>query len=185
MPKPNEPGWRGRISRGLIDLINEIKYDKNPFNKLQEYGVNKKDAEKLIEDLSDERINRIKEGKLDQSKIIRKFFLNNVLRKTAVNISAGETDEPVTCDIKRLIRLPFSLHGKTGLKVVPIKIDELKDFNPLNNAIAISEKTIKISLNQNFKINMNNQKFNLQPGENEVPSYLAVILIGKKIANII
>jgi len=185
MPKPNEPGWRGRISRGLIDLIDEIKYAKDPFKKLQEYGVNSKDAEKLISDLSDERLNRIKEGKLDQSKIIRKFFLNNILRKTAVNISAGETDEPVTCDIKRLIRLPFTLHGKTGLKVVPIKIDELKDFNPLNNAVTISEKTIKVNLNQNFNINMKYEKFNLKPGENEIPSYLAVLLIGKKIANII
>jgi len=25
MPKPNEPGWKGRISRGIIEIINEIK----------------------------------------------------------------------------------------------------------------------------------------------------------------
>jgi len=184
MPKPNEPGWRGRISRGLIDLIDEISKTEFPIKKLQEYGVKKKDAEKLILDLSDERINRIKEGRLDQSKTIRKFFLNNVLRKTAVTMSAGETDEPVTCDIKRLIRLPFSLHGKTGLKVVPLKIDELKDFDPLKKAVAISEKPIKVNLNKNFNINMYGEKFNLYAGENEIPSYLAVLLIGRKIANI-
>jgi DNA primase small subunit len=184
MPKPNEPGWRGRISRGLIDILEEIRNSKDPVKKLQEYGVRKNNAEKLILDLSDERINRIKEGRLDQSKTIRKFFLNNVLRKTAVTMSAGETDEPVTCDIKRLIRLPLSLHGKTGLKVAPLKIDELKDFNPLKNAIALSKKIVKIQLNKNFKITMNGEKYNLSPGENEIPSYLAVILIGRKIANI-
>ena len=99
-------------------------------------------------------------------------------------MSAGETDEPVTCDIKRLIRLPFSLHGKTGLKVVPLKIDELKEFDPLNKAVSISEKEIKINLIKNYKIKMYNENFNLEKGENEVPSYLAVFLIGKKIANI-
>jgi len=31
---------------------------------------------------------------------------------------------------------------------------------------------------------MNDEKFNLHPGENEIPSYLAVILIGRKIATI-
>ena len=184
MPKPNEPGWRGRISRGLIDLLDEIRMSNDPVKKLQEYGVKKNNAEKLISDLSDERINRIKEGRLDQSKTIRKFFLNNVLRKTAVTMSAGETDEPVTCDIKRLIRLPLSLHGKTGLKVMPLKIDELKEFNPLKNAVALPEKSVKIQLNQKFNIIMNGEKFNLHPGENEIPSYLAVILIGRKIATI-
>jgi DNA primase small subunit len=183
MPKPNEPGWRGRISRGLIDLLDEIRMSNDPVKKLQEYGV-KNNAEKLISDLSDERINRIKEGRLDQSKTIRKFFLNNVLRKTAVTMSAGETDEPVTCDIKRLIRLPLSLHGKTGLKVIPLKIDELKEFNPLKNAVVLPEKSVKIQLNQKFNIIMNDEKFNLHPGENEIPSYLAVILIGRKIATI-
>ncbi len=184
MPKPNEPGWRGRISRGLIDLLDEIRMSNDPVKKLQEYGVKKNNAEKLISDLSDERINRIKEGRLDQSKTIRKFFLNNVLRKTAVTMSAGETDEPVTCDIKRLIRLPLSLHGKTGLKVIPLKIDELKEFNPLKNAVVLPEKSVKIQLNQKFNIIMNDEKFNLHPGENEIPSYLAVILIGRKIATI-
>ncbi len=184
MPKPSEPGWRGRISRGLLELLEEIRTSNNPIKKLQEYGVKKNNAEKLISDLSDERINRIKEGRLDQSKTIRKFFLNNVLRKTAVTMSAGETDEPVTCDIKRLIRLPLSIHGKTGLKVTPLEIDELKDFNPLTHSIAISEKPVKIQIKQNFNIMMNDEKFNLNPGENEIPSYLAVILIGRKIAYI-
>ncbi|MCA1813180.1 MAG: hypothetical protein LC624_04420 [Halobacteriales archaeon] len=34
----------------------------------------------------------------------------------------GETDEPVTSDVKRLIRLPGSVHGKTGLRVVPVPL---------------------------------------------------------------
>ena len=185
MPGPDEPGWKGRISRGIIDIVNEIKKSDDPVKKLEEYGVKKTDAEKLIADLSEDRIKRIRDGLLDQSKTIRRFFLNSVLRKTAVSLAAGETDEPVTCDVKRLIRLPFSLHAKTGFKVTKLTIDDLNDFNPLRDAIVFGENAVKIKLKQPFIIKMNEESFNLKEGEQEVPTYLAVFLIGRKIADII
>jgi DNA primase small subunit len=185
MPTIDEPGWRGRISKGIIDIINEIKKSENPIEKLKEYGVKKSDAEQLLKDLSTERMERIKEGRIDQSKTIRKFFLNNALRKTAVSISAGETDEPVTCDVKRLIRLPGSLHGKTGFKVKKIKLDELKKFNPLNDTIVLSDELVKIEVKKPIDITLKNEKFKLNEGEQELPIYLSVFLIGRKMANII
>ncbi|UCD14241.1 MAG: DNA primase catalytic subunit PriS [Thermoplasmatales archaeon] len=184
MPTPNQKGWKGRISRGIIDIVNEIKKSENPEISLQEYGVKKNDAEKLVEELSDERIRRIKDGFLDQSKIIRKFFLNSALRKTAVTLSAGETDEPVTCDIKRLIRLPFSLHGKTGFKVNKVDIHKLKDFDPLRDTVVFDEEPVKIKVNKSFNIRMKEEDFNLEKGEQKVPTYLAVFLIGRSIAYI-
>ncbi len=185
MPTPNEPGWRGRISKGIIEIVNEIKKSPNPIEKLTEYGVKHTDAEKLLNDLSDKRMERIKEGKLDQSKIIKKFFLNNALRKTAVSMSAGETDEPVTCDVKRLIRLPGSLHGKTGFKVTEISLDKLNDFDPLKEAVVLSDDSVNVDLKQPIKIKIKDEEFNLKQGIQEVPTYLAVFLIGKKMANFI
>ena len=185
MPKPDEPGWKGRISRGIIDIVDEIKQSKYPIEKLKDYGVNEKDAEKLLTDLSEERIKRIKEGNLDQSKTIRKFFLNNALRKTAVSMSAGETDEPVTCDIKRLIRLPGSIHGKTGLQVKKIDIDELESFDPLRDAIVFPDEPVKIDISQHFNIKMKDERFNLEQGKQKIPAYLATLLIGRRIANVI
>jgi DNA primase small subunit len=184
MPTPDQTGWKGRISRGIIDIVDEIRKSNNPKKNLQEYGVKKKDAEKLVMELSDERVSRIKDGLLDQSKTIRKFFLNSALRKTAVTLSAGETDEPVTCDIKRLIRLPFSLHGKTGLKVVKIEIDKLKDFDPLRDTVVLGDDLVKIKLNQSINMKMKDEIFNLNEGEQEIPTYLAVFLIGRKMAYI-
>jgi len=185
MPTPDEPGWRGRISRGIIEIVNEIKKSEDPVKKLQEYGVKETDAEKLLIDLSDDRVKRIKDGLLDQSKMIRRFFLNNALRKTAVSMSAGETDEPVTCDVKRLIRLPSSLHGKTGLKVTRITLNDISDFDPLRDTVIFPEDSVKIELNKPVSIKMRNEDFNLKEGEQEVPIYLAVFLIGSKMANII
>jgi DNA primase small subunit len=184
MPTPDEPGWRGRISRGIIDIVNEIKKSDSPVEKLKEYGVKQKDAERLLKDLSNERVQRIKEGKLDQSKVIRKFFLNSALRKTAVAMSAGETDEPVTCDVKRLIRLPGSLHGKTGFKVSDIRIEKLEQFEPLEETIVLNDELVKVRLNQDFKILLKNQEYKMHKGEQKIPIFLAVFLIGRKIANI-
>lgn len=185
MPRPDEPGWRGRISRGLIEIIDEIKKSKYPIEKLKEYGVKEKEAEKLLTDLSEDRIKRIKEGNLDQSKTIRKFFLSNALRKTAVSMSAGETDEPVTCDIKRLIRLPDSLHGKTGFKVVRIGLDDLNDFDPLKEAVVLSDELVKVDVCQPINIKMKGEMFNLEKGVTDIPAYLAVFLIGRRLGNII
>jgi len=185
MPRPDESGWRGRISRGMIEIVDEIKKSKYPIEKLGEYGVKEKDAEKLLTDLSEERIKRIKEGNLDQSKTIRKFFLNNALRKTAVSMSAGETDEPVTCDVKRLIRLPGSLHGKTGFKVVKIGLDNLKSFDPLNDAIVLPDSLVSVDVSQSISIKMRGEEFNLKTGEQEVPVFLAVFLMGRRLGNII
>jgi len=180
MPTPDQDGWKGRISRGIIDLVNEIKKSENPEKKLEEYGVSPHDAERLVQELSEERVRRIKDGLLDQSKTIRKFFLNSALRKTAVSLSAGETDEPVTCDVKRLIRLPSSLHGKTGLKVVKIEVDDLKDFDPLQDAVVLSEDPVKILVQREVTIEMKNQRYHLEQGAQEVPTYLGVLLIGRK-----
>jgi len=185
MPTPNEPGWRGRISKGITEIVNEIIKSKDPIEKLKEYGVKQTDAEKLLKDLSEERVRRIKEGRLDQSKTIRKFFLNNALRKTAVSISAGETDEPVTCDVKRLIRLPGSLHGKTGFKVVKISLDELNDFDPLKDTVVLPDDPVKVELKQPINIKMKGDEFNLEQEKQELPAYLAVFLIGRKMANVI
>ena len=184
MPKPDDPGWKGRISRGIIEIISDIKDDPDPIEKLKGYGVKKSDAERLLDDLSEGRINRIKQGKIDQSKTIRKFFLNNALRKTAVSIQAGETDVPVTCDVKRLIRLPGSLHGKTGFQVKKISIDKLDDFEPLDDCIVFDDGPVKISSEVDFELEIKGNNYKVEKGVSMVPKFLAVFLVARKMANI-
>jgi DNA primase small subunit len=185
MPKPDEPGWRGRISQGLIDILNDIVHSDEPLLKLKQYGVSEYTAQKLLEDLSLTRIERIKQGNLDQSTTIRRFFLNNALRKKAVSFAAGETDEPVTCDVKRLIRLPGSLHGKTGLKVSQVTLETLDDYDPLSDAVVFDGTPVAVNIEVDATVTLKNQTFELLKGVMNVPLFLAVFLIGKKMANIV
>ena len=60
--------------------------------------------------------------------------------------SAGETDEAVTVDTKRVIRWVDSLHGKSGLRVTEFPLERLdpegsKRFEPLREAVVFSKQT--------------------------------------------
>jgi len=82
--------------------------------------------------------------------------------------------------VKRLIRLPGSLHGKTGFRVTDVTLDNLKDFDPLIDTIVFSDDPVSIHLEKPIKITINNQSFDLSNGEQKVPLYLAIYLIGSR-----
>ncbi|HHH79285.1 MAG TPA: DNA primase catalytic subunit PriS, partial [Thermoplasmatales archaeon] len=186
IPRPSEPGWRGRVGRGLIALLKEVTSEGNNIEHLKRYGINRKDIERLKKELTKERMLRIAEdGVIDQSPFIRRFFLKAAIQKAAISSMAGETDEPVTCDIKRLIRLPSSLHGKTGFKVCRIKIDELEGFEPLRDAIVFSDEKVEVDVAAPLKIRMIEESFNLRKGKQRVPEYLAVFLVARRMAKVI
>ena len=70
---------------------------------------------------------------------------------TVVLGNAGETDENVTIDVKRVIRWPTSLHGKSGLKVVELPLSRLdrsssNPFDPLTEAVPwkMGSKDVKL-----------------------------------------
>jgi DNA primase small subunit len=63
--------------------------------------------------------------------------------------SAGETDEAVTVDTKRVIRWIGSLHGKSGLRVTEFPLERLEpgtpiSFNPLSEAVAFGSATTSV-----------------------------------------
>lgn len=92
-------------------------------------------------------------------------------------------DAPVTADVKRLIRLPGSLHGKTGLKVA--RVEDLEKFDPFRDAIAFGEEKIKIKMLRKFKIKAGSYEFNLSAGEiAEIPEFMAIYLLCRGFATI-
>jgi DNA primase small subunit len=94
---------------------------------------------------------------------------------------AGEVDEPVTSDIKRLIRLPYSLHGKTGLRVEKMTRDELEGFDPLRDAVpsSLSDAPIKLKMAKKVDIRLKGERFSLE-GDVEVPEFAALFLLCRR-----
>ena len=65
--------------------------------------------------------------------------------------TAGETDEVVTVDTKRVIRWVGSLHGKSGLKVTEFPIERLDpegsdSFDPLSEAVVFRGDQVKVRI---------------------------------------
>ncbi|WP_337861026.1 DNA primase catalytic subunit PriS [Ferroplasma sp.] len=172
-------------------------YIKNVFGKssgnYMKYLQKFYNGEKIIDFLARDTGNKfrllVKQNKsnektsIDYDRIMLSRLLND-FNSTAM----AEIDEPVTTDIHRLIRFPFSLHGKTGLMVKPVAINDLGKFDPLTEAIPVifMDKETKINLNINkFSIKMNNENFNLQEGENTVPLYVAIFASAINVAEFI
>ncbi|MEZ5335968.1 MAG: DNA primase catalytic subunit PriS [Methanolobus sp.] len=182
-PSENDGGWGGRINRYLISYLTSLAKDENAVKILTGFkGVGKTTAEKIVETFKDDaRVNALREGKMDALGGIKKDILMGIVNQ-GVEQMAACVDEPVTADIKRLIRLPGSLHGKSGMKVTALSIDELETFEPLNDAVVFGDKSVKIKVIKPFAVQMKGKDLMVEEGIQEVPEYAAVYLMCRGVA---
>ncbi len=97
---------------------------------------------------------------------------------------AALADEPVTTDIKRLIRHPSSLHGGSGFLVTPLDIRDLEGFDPLIDAVVFSERPVRIDSSFETTMPILGNTYTLTKGINTVPEALAVFLCARGIAEL-
>ena len=136
---PNAPGWRGRTTRALLELL----------RRWQAAGADAAAAEMVGLGIAPAKARRwakllVDEGgaaKIQATLTLDVFkkdlpveFLEAVTSSAMIEVQ-GETDAPVTTDIHRLIRLPGSLHGGTGFRVVPLARDAIAEFDPFRDAV--------------------------------------------------
>ncbi|HID28012.1 MAG TPA: DNA primase catalytic subunit PriS, partial [Methanosarcinales archaeon] len=125
------PTFGNRVANGIIEFFCAIRFEMeyiDGLKKLREIkGVNNvSKAEKILKSLynfktQEELRDRIFNEGLDQSTAmfsVRRFIAEQVSLKSV----RGKTDEPVTTDIKRLIRMPTSLHGGSSMRVTPLSM---------------------------------------------------------------
>jgi DNA primase small subunit len=103
----------------------------------------------------------------------------------AVHMEAEDTDKMVTIDTSRLIRLPDTIHGGSGL--VAKKVSDLDAFDPLTDAIAFREGNMRICLREQVPcFDIGGQSYGpIGPGESELPAYVAVYLLLKDVGEVI
>lgn len=211
-PTKDAPGWPGKVALGIEELTHRLedlgREDAIRFISSFE-GVKKGDAEDLYENLFKIRttrprvirgVDRVREGQLEAlSDRPRNLFKRIVVELQQVRLDEfqgvpmkgitqrGETDEPVTSDIKRLIRMPSSLHGKTGLAVVTLSRDALDDFRPLRDAIPSTwtDEPTHVRVANGISLEMHGETFNLGPGQQKVPQFLAIFLAARGLARLV
>lgn len=200
MPKKTDGGWRGRIRAGIEDLLNELESmpEGDAKKRLQEMvarskrEIGPKTIDGLYSDLfikagkgvsGANRIRHEDTYEIFSEKRHSEAFLELVRLRIQPRMS-GETDEPVTSDVRRLIRLPSSIHGKTGFEVVQITREGLDSFDPFRDAVpeAFGDHEVKVTCKEKTDLSLKGEDYRLSAGENTLPAFVATHLICRNLA---
>jgi len=111
-------------------------------------------------------------------------IIQKIIDRLAVHMETEDTDRMVTIDTSRLIRLPDTIHGGSGL--VAKHITDLDRFDPLTEALAFEDTNTKINIREHVPaFDMADRRFGpIEPGETELPAYAAIYLLLKDAGDI-
>lgn len=188
--QPGAAGWRGRYMRAVREYLMWLGGPgrEEAMAHLTSYeGVGREGATRLIEDL--DRVTAAlaagDPGPLLQHRAFRTIAAAGTGKLSdAVRSQAALADEPVTTDIKRLIRLPTSLHGGSGFRVTPLDLPDLADFDPLVDAVVFGDRGVTVDLSAKVTMPLLGSTHALEKGPAMVPEALAVFLCCRGIAEI-
>lgn len=166
-PQLGQPGWRGRMVSGIYDVVGE---------EGEKLGLSHVQNKTLMDQ--------------DPDTFFRKQFWSSVkgiglstwktLSSKAVEKRSAKIDSVVTTDVHRLIRLPGTLNGHTGLKALEVDKDRLDDFDPFNETLAF-QGSMKVKVLDCPAFELGRQKFGpYHEAEVTLPSYAAMLLLCKR-----
>lgn len=179
VPPARSPGWPGLFTRTIADELE--RFTRLPREDAMAAltglkGIGDARAEELLGQLDEDAIAQVREGRIDQVPALANKTVLYALAEHASEEAMGEADEPVTADTHRLIRLPGSLHGKTGLRVTPMTLEGLDAFSPLDDAIALPKTPVALALEKPWSGYLNGEHHELEPGTHTVPTCLAAFV---------
>jgi len=188
---PSGPGWPARFRQALGAYLAWIG------------NLSEEDAMKYLTGLEgvgkDSAVGFLKRrgemaAEVARPKIDPTIFRDKVIRavlpeqegefRKRLNETAALADEPVTTDIKRLIRMPTSLHGGSGMQVQQLELRDLPGFDPLTDAVVFSEREVRVDARFPLAMPMLGSTYQIQKGITTVPEAVAVFLCCRGIAEI-
>ncbi|MBX8635875.1 MAG: DNA primase small subunit PriS [Thermoplasmata archaeon] len=184
LPSADDGGWYGKTAEALHTLLGEFGDEDHAFSALVSAGIGEKQARRMASKLAaGGRDIMLRTGLADvfdrSGRTDDNAAFMEVLRKRVTETKAGQTDEPVTSDTHRLIRIPGSLHGKTGLKVVSLTRNSLDMFDPLVDALpGLGKEEVTVRSDSDFDATpLGGESVHISSGTNSLPVNLALFLI--------
>ncbi|SNZ03374.1 DNA primase small subunit [Natronoarchaeum philippinense] len=184
-------GWSRRVHRRLTTFVDELLDlpEEDALERLQEFdGIGEGKARGALTAARNNR-QQIEAGNVDVHPAV--FQLARILAEDVLDAESAPIDEPVTTDTNRLIRLPGSLHGGTGLRVLRIDRDELAGFRPLDDAVTeqFVGQQIRVDVTgteempggtqDSATISLGGDSFTIEPGAQTVPEHVGVYLMAR------
>lgn len=197
LPRIDAPGWPGRLTRTLMaDLEAHVFGQERARARkwlLSIEGIGATTADKFldkVERLSDPSHGKsvqqlVAEGRIGHRSDPLFKIATKSLEQFGLAQAKGETDEPVTADVKRLIRLPGSLHGKSGLFVKVLTRDQLDAFDPLRDAVAFSMDPVPFTPRKDQEATLGGERVSVKAGEQAVvPEAHAVFWCARQVGTV-
>lgn len=179
-PHLDDAGWRGRAARGTYDFLLTATLED-----LRSLGLKKSVAMEIIEKRASLLESWKTNGPWNMIKGLGTKGWRRIIQR-GISLQSASVDTVVTVDIHRLIRLPGTLHGKTGLLKVSFPANRIDEFDPLKEAIAFKEGDIKVYVEEAPELRFGDEI--LGPFEREIttlPTQVAVFLLCKGAARVI
>lgn len=176
-PKPETPGWGGRIALALYE---SIKSSNGPKDFKEKTGIKSSGVTRLFKN-KQTTLEALDTGIWSKTGLSANA-LNDLITDTAGKLRVN-LDKGVTMDMARLIRLPGSLHGGTGMKAC--EIEDITKFDAFTDPLVFDEKPFKVRPKQDKDFKLKNKYFQLEKGQAvELPKYAAMYAVCKDWVNI-
>jgi DNA primase small subunit len=187
---PSSVGWQKRFRETLVEYFGWI--GTLPEEEAKAYltsfeGIGKDSAEtflktreEILRELERHPTSMILKNRVVSALVSQQEgeFRKRLLTRAAL------ADEPVTTDTKRLIRMPTSLHGGSGMRVQPLDLRDLPAFDPLTDAVVFTTRDVNVEAKFALKIPMLGSTYDVQKGISKVPEAVAVFLCCREMAEI-
>ena len=187
---PAGPCWQNRYRETLLEYLRwlgTITPEEAMAHLTEIEGIGKDSAATFLKKREEfiTEIERHPSGMIFRNRVLGIIVTQQEgeFKKRLLN-RAALADEPVTTDTKRLIRMPTSLHGGSGMRVQPLELRDLHDFDPLVDAVVFGTRDVRVNLNFTMKMPMLGSTYELQKGITTVPEAVAVFLCARGAAEI-
>ena len=177
-----EGGWGARVHAALVEYADDLRDmdEADARERLMELeGIGEGRAETIL-GAFDRNPTAVREGNVEAGGPgVRRLVSALAARVTATD--TAPIDEPVTTDTRRLIRLPGTLHGGSGLVVTPLDREDLDEFDPLRDAVPdrFVGRDIRIETDADRTVELNGERTRVEPGTNTVPEHVGVFLMAR------
>jgi DNA primase small subunit len=176
----NAFGWSKKILSSLKELI-----EKNEAEKISALGNARTSTIKKFLEKKETVLKGIKNGFLfPVSANTEKFWvslLSNLTEKEKLFL-----DRQTSVDLAKIIRVPDTIHGSTGMIAKTLKKEQLNDFMPLNESIIFSSNPIKVFVKSTPRFSLMNESFGpFKEQETELPEFAGIYLMARNSAELI
>ncbi len=172
--------WEKRVNQWVVQYFERLRTIS------EEDAINELSAIKHVgAKRAQDTINALSQG-FSAHSLINARLLPPTAWKTIVRIAvsnmAARIDVPVTADTKRLIRLPTSLHGGSGLRVTPLAFEELDRFVPLQDAVVFADRSVPVRVLKPTTTQLKGETIKADHNTKDLPEHTAVYLMARGFA---